>query len=830
MAQCTRLDMLRLESQFLLIAGKKEHALEVYNAILEEAPNAYTYLAKAKLLEYLDKQPEAVENFEKAIRLARNEKCRMEIIRLILNLARSKQSILKLLAQKTMETDEAEKNLATEETLIVSKENAPLCLKNKEQSDIATVVVSGDTLVSSQENEKEESHNSEKESSVQTYIEEGSNQTYLGKTCIEEQGSDVSQDLDTTRPGKHREIFRSEVGQRFGKYDILDKLGEGGMGVVYKARDVELDRLVALKLVRGSGIIKPQQAERFLQEVKATARLKHPNVISIYDFGEYPQHYFTMEYVEGKTLTEMIQESTFKSQKAAKILCSICDAIQVAHEAKIIHRDLKPSNIMIENDENIKVMDFGLAKFLEGESLSKTGDILGTPSYMSPEQAESSDVDESTDIYAIGAIGYAMITGRPVFQGENILKLMRQVMYEDPTRPKLLNSQIDTDLEVIILKCLEKSPLKRYLTVKELGEDIHRYLENRPILAKPPGVFARILKWMKRNRELTISAAVILFSLIAIFSYISLQWIKQVRYNQALNIVYDLDRWDKNKISYQREAKVAFEKAISLSKNFIIYRHWGVFCLYYAYAHCDKENDHEIYYRLAEEKLKKAIEQNPDDYISMYFLYRIYTRWGDVGKIAEYGEKMFEIIQKLKPENEFKYVRIAMQILAKEVKSEQEKNKNRKIAIENLLMALRYNPQLFCAHNGIGGIYMQLKNYRKAEEHLERSLIIAPNFRLALLNRARLYLILANPKKSPKAALYWIKACGEFKKLLYKNPAPEIYYDLAKLYSIRKDIRHTLHYLRLTLQYGYKNIEGIRKDKAFSFLNHTREFKEIISN
>jgi serine/threonine protein kinase len=519
---------------------------------------------------------------------------------------------------------------------------------------------------------------------------------------------------------------------------------------VYKAKDSELGRIVAIKVIRGSGAFNRKQLERFLQEIKTTASLQHPNIVGIYDFGEQPQHYFTMEYVSGKTLTEIIREGTLKSKKTAQILKSICEGIGCAHSAKVIHRDLKPSNVMIDTKGNVKIMDFGLAKFLESEDgLSRTGDVLGTPMYMPPEQAQAKNVDERSDIYAVGAIGYEMLTGRPIFEGDNLFKILHQVIHIEPTRPSSIHVGIHLDLETIVLKCLEKMPEKRYQTIQELQDDIQRYLECKPILAKPPSTFTRVKKWILRNKEITTAIASILLAIVFVFTYVVYEWDQQTKYNQTLNMLQDIARWDKSKVSNE-EMEQAFSEICQFHPSFIVYREWGYYFMEYALSLCcqnglKKETAWEEHYHKAIEKFKKAIELNPDDYVSMYYLYMIYTSL-DKEKVAQnYSSQILDIAKKIKAQkksslekkfqNEFGWVVDAIECreMAKELTGK-EKQEKLSQAIECLKSALRYNPKLFCSYNALGEVYAELGLYTEAKKSFEESLKLAPNYQTARRN------------------------------------------------------------------------------------------------
>ncbi|RIK88950.1 MAG: serine/threonine protein kinase [Planctomycetota bacterium] len=279
-------------------------------------------------------------------------------------------------------------------------------------------------------------------------------------------------------------------------YEILDQLGRGGMGVVFRARQKSLDRIVALKIVLRGEAASEADLARFRAEAETAARLSHPHVVPVYEVGEHDGlPYFTMKYVPGKTLAQRLAEGPLSGREAARLLAPVARAIADAHRQGVLHRDLKPSNILIDAEGRAYVSDFGLAKRLlatsdEGgaslASLTQTGAILGTPGYMSPEQAAGSRgvVGPASDVYSLGAILYAMLTGRPPFQAASPVDTVLMVLEQDPVSPEVLNPRVDRDLEMVALKCLQKPVELRYRTADELADDLEAYLANEPLLAR----------------------------------------------------------------------------------------------------------------------------------------------------------------------------------------------------------------------------------------------------------------------------------------------------------------------------------------------------------
>jgi serine/threonine-protein kinase len=300
-------------------------------------------------------------------------------------------------------------------------------------------------------------------------------------------------------------------------YEVQNMLGRGGMGIVYKARHLKLDRPVAIKMLLSGEYASPSELSRFLRESQAMAALRHVNIAQVYDVADFAgRPYFSMEYVEGGTLAETLQGVPKPALEAAALVATLAGAVQSAHEAGIIHRDLKPSNILLTADGTPKISDCGLARRFTGESaITLIGIKVGTPSYMAPEQAtgKPGSIGPAADIYSLGAILYEMLTGRPPFRGETASETERQLISEEPVPPTQLNAKVPRDLETICLNCLQKDPQRRYATAAALEEDIHRYERGEPIAARPAGVMERTRKWVRRRPAL---AAVVVGTLLIV--------------------------------------------------------------------------------------------------------------------------------------------------------------------------------------------------------------------------------------------------------------------------------------------------------------------------
>jgi WD40 repeat protein/tRNA A-37 threonylcarbamoyl transferase component Bud32 len=311
-----------------------------------------------------------------------------------------------------------------------------------------------------------------------------------------------------------------QPGQSFGDYELIERVAHGGMGAVFKARHKKLDRVVALKMILAGGLATPSEVLRFRGEAEAAARLDHPNIVPIYDVGEQDgRPYFSMAFVDGTSLAARLREGPFDPRDAAGLVADLAAAVQVAHDAGVIHRDLKPGNVLLDKTGRPKLTDFGLAKLTDRRSdVTGSGQILGTPSYMAPEQAAetATAVGPAADVYGLGALLFALLTGRPPFQAATTLDTVVHVLSADPPRPTVLNPAVPRDLETICLKCLEKPAAKRYPTAAALRDDLGRFLAGRPILARPVGVFEKAYRWYRRRPVVGTMAAALVVLLTAV--------------------------------------------------------------------------------------------------------------------------------------------------------------------------------------------------------------------------------------------------------------------------------------------------------------------------
>ena len=304
-------------------------------------------------------------------------------------------------------------------------------------------------------------------------------------------------------------------GRMFGQYELQEKIAQGGMGIVFKARQVGLNRIVALKMILSGQLSNPEDVRRFYHEAEATAKLDHPGIVPVYDVGQCQgRHYYSMGFVLGETLAKRAARGRLTQAEAASLVKQIAEAVQYAHERGVIHRDLNPSNVMIDEQGHPKIVDFGLARVIAFDSsLSISGQVMGTPSYMPPEQANGDRdlIGPAADVYALGGILYFLLTGRPPLQAATLMDTLRLVLDKDPILVRKVNPTADRDLETICHKCLQKPIPLRYATAASVAADLGNWLDHKPISARPVSATQQLWRWCQRNQKLaaSISAAAI---------------------------------------------------------------------------------------------------------------------------------------------------------------------------------------------------------------------------------------------------------------------------------------------------------------------------------
>ncbi len=347
--------------------------------------------------------------------------------------------------------------------------------------------------------------------------------------------------LDAKIQGTHHDPFVVALPCMFGDYELLKEIARGGMGVVYKAQQVSLNRIVAVKMLLTGRLASTLEIDRFNVEVQAAAQLDHPNIVPIIEVGQIDgQRYFSMGYVDGRSVADRIAAGPLPPREAANLLRAVAEAVHYAHGRGVFHRDLKPANILLDGDHHPHITDFGLAKRADDRSgLTTTGDVIGTPSYMPPEQAlgKTNVIGPASDVYSLGAVLYATLTGRPPFQAASTLDTLKQLLEQEPIEPRRLDPTIPRDLETVCLKCLEKDAKRRYATPLELAEDLERFLTDRPIQARRTNQFEHAWRLARRNPWTAgLTAAVVLLTLsFAVVSTASGIWLQSALAESEMN-------------------------------------------------------------------------------------------------------------------------------------------------------------------------------------------------------------------------------------------------------------------------------------------------------
>ncbi|HJT77030.1 MAG TPA: protein kinase, partial [Gemmataceae bacterium] len=335
-----------------------------------------------------------------------------------------------------------------------------------------------------------------------------------------------------------------------GDYELLEEIGQGGMATVYRARQRSLGRTVAVKVVRAADGANRRDAERFRREAELAAHLDHPHIVPVYEVGEQDGYvYFSMKLIEGSSLADCLDRFTADPRAAAQLLTLVARAVHHAHQRGVLHRDLKPANILLDGAGHPHVTDFGLARRVEGDSsLTQSGALVGTPSYMAPEQTSGrqGEVTTAADVYGLGAVLYALLTGRPPFRADTAVDTLLLVREREPEPPRRINARVDRNLETVCLKCLAKEPGRRYGSAAELADDLDRWLAGKPVRARRAGPWERALKWVRRRPALAGLLAVLALSMVALV--VGLLW-----HNGQLQEAAKREQWQAEKAARQRD-------------------------------------------------------------------------------------------------------------------------------------------------------------------------------------------------------------------------------------------------------------------------------------
>ncbi len=351
----------------------------------------------------------------------------------------------------------------------------------------------------------------------------------------------------------------------FGDYEILEEIARGGMGVVFKARQLSLNRVVAIKMILTGQLATDADVQRFRHEAEAAANLDHPHIVPIYEVGEYHgNHYFAMKLIDGGNLAGHLDELRRDRKVGVRLMAKTARAVHYAHQRGILHRDLKPANILLDQAGEPHVTDFGLAKRVTGDSgLTQSGAIVGTPSYMAPEQAAArKDLTTAVDVCSLGAILYELLTGRPPFRGATPLETLLQVLDREPPPPRSLDATIDRDLETIAFKCLAKNPAGRYASAEALAEDLERFLRGEPIQARPTRVWEAAVKWARRRPTAAALAAVSVLAALALVGLAVGLW-----YNGRLQTALDDARTARETADQQRQRAESLEASVRYART-----------------------------------------------------------------------------------------------------------------------------------------------------------------------------------------------------------------------------------------------------------------------
>jgi serine/threonine protein kinase len=362
----------------------------------------------------------------------------------------------------------------------------------------------------------------------------------------------------------HQEAIVPQRLRYFGDYELLEEIGRGGQGVVYRAWQHSLGRHVAVKLIRNGEFASEEERRRFVTGARAAAKLDHANIVKIHEIGRQEGfHFFSMDYVQGSNLYQVLCERPLEAKTAARYVQTAARAVHYAHERGTLHRDLKPSNLLIDSAGRVRITDFELARLVDTDPTSavappritRTGQALGTPGFMPPEQAlgKRGLIGPAGDVYSLGATLYALLTGRPPFQADTAAATLQLVLNAEPVAPRLLNPNFPRELEAICLHCLEKEPHRRYPTAAALADDLERFIDNRPIAVRPIGRVGRLWRWSKRNPTVAALAATAALLLVSVTAVATVSYVRESQLRQAADEALARERYLRSQLSASNE-------------------------------------------------------------------------------------------------------------------------------------------------------------------------------------------------------------------------------------------------------------------------------------
>ena len=567
------------------------------------------------------------------------------------------------------------------------------------------------------------------------------------------------------------QLMSVDVPESIGRYEIIREIARGGMGIVYEARDKELDRIVALKTLISGEMADEQELERFQREAKLTASFDHPNIVPIHEVGIYEKtHYFTMDYIDGISLSEYVRTVRCSLKKIIKMMVQITGAIAYAHGMNVIHRDIKPANILVDtNSGKPLVTDFGLARQQNAKGLTMSGIALGTPAYMPPEQAEGKirAISNRSDIYSLGAVLYELLAGRPPFTGTSLAETLQAVIHEEPVPLCELVPGLPVDIETLCMKCLEKKASKRYHNAKMLLRDMERFLKGNPIRARRSSPFQKIIKKIKQNRIVYSAVAIIIFIMLIFLSW-KISDIEKLR--KAKHIIEkkiaETVQAKKRAEETAKKASLAMAEAKAKAKEAGLQKKKALKNLGQAFLY------------------KGVLLMEYKRYDAAILSFNKATQYDPELDIAFYQKAIIHIVKKQFSEALASLTKaIALNKKSAEAYSKRAytyyKMKRYELALSDCQHTLELNPRDADSYNMMALIVKKQRNYRQAFRYIDRAIQLAPKNVVYRINRAEFYWQTKNYKK----------ALRDYQKSLKLNPEDQVKRIKRRIKIIQKKLR-----------------------------------------